>query len=61
MVVSSSGAARAAVTKPVTTSGVAGSTSGPPVNSGSGFSRYLNRVTTPKLPPPPRMAQNRSA
>ena len=32
----------------------------PPVKSGSGLSLNLKRVTTPKLPPPPRIAQNRS-
>ena len=58
---SSSGAASASAAKRATTSGVAGSTSGPPVNCGSGCSRYFQRVTTPKLPPPPRTAQNRSA
>ena len=26
----------------------------------TGWSRYRNRVTTPKLPPPPRIAENRS-
>ena len=32
----------------------------PPTIPDSGCSRNLNRVTTPKLPPPPRIAQNRS-
>ena len=32
----------------------------PPTASGTGWRRNLNRVTTPKLPPPPRIAQNRS-
>lgn len=60
IVVSSSGAASAAAANPATTSGVAGSSSMPPTNSRTSWSRNRNRVTTPKLPPPPRMAQNRS-
>ena len=60
MVESSSGAASAAATKPAMVSAVAGRTSMPPVNGSSGCSRNLKRVTTPKLPPPPRIAQNRS-
>src|SRR5947199_46990 len=32
----------------------------PPNTSLSGCSRYSNQVATPKLPPPPRSAQNRS-
>ena len=32
----------------------------PPVIEGSGSRANLKRVTTPKLPPPPRIAQNRS-
>ena len=57
---SSSGAAAAAATSPSITSGLPGSSSMPPTIEGSSCSRNLNRVATPKLPPPPRMAQNRS-
>ena len=57
---SSSGAASAAAMNPAMVSGVAGRISMPPTISGSSWSRYWNRVTTPKLPPPPRIAQNRS-
>ncbi len=32
----------------------------PAVTSSMGCNRYSNDVATPKLPPPPRMAQNRS-
>ena len=39
---------------------VAGSTNMPPITVSTGCSRYRNRVATPKLPPPPRIAQNRS-
>ena len=57
---SSSGAASAAAMNPATVSGVAGRMSIPPTIAGSSWSRYWKRVTTPKLPPPPRIAQNRS-
>ena len=60
IVVSSSGAASAAARKPATVSAVAGSTSMPPTTWASSCSRNWKRVTTPKLPPPPRIAQNRS-
>ena len=60
MVESSSGAAAAAATKPAMVSGVAGRHSMPPVKAGMSWSWYLKRTATPKLPPPPRMAQNRS-
>ena len=40
--------------------GVAGRISGPPYTCRTVASRYRNLVTTPKLPPPPRIAQNRS-
>ncbi len=57
---SSSGAASASATKDAITSGVAGRNSMPPTNDSSGCSRNLRRVATPKFPPPPRIAQNRS-
>ena len=60
MVDSSSGAACAWATKEAITSGVAGSIRIPPTIVPSGCSRSLSRVATPKLPPPPRIAQNRS-
>ena len=60
IVESSSGAASASATKPAITSGVAGRISIPPTNSPISCRRYLSRVTTPKFPPPPRSAQNRS-
>ena len=60
MVDSSSGAASAAARKSTITRAVAGSTSIPPTIPSRGCSRNLSRVATPKLPPPPRMAQNRS-
>jgi len=60
MVDSSSGAAAAAAAKPASTSAVAGRISGPPTNERRGCSLNFSRVTTPKLPPPPRRAQNRS-
>src|SRR5215218_6825084 len=60
MVDSSSGAACASATKAAITAGVAGCTSRPPTNWRSSCSRNWNRVTTPKLRPPPRMAQNSS-
>jgi hypothetical protein len=59
MVDSSSGAASASATNEAMTSGVAGS-SRPPTTWPTGCSRNRNRVATPKLPPPPRIAQNRS-
>ena len=34
---------------------------GPPTTSETGCAWKVNSVTTPKLPPPPRSAQNRSA
>ena len=57
---SSSGAASAAATSPSITSGLPGSSSIPPTIEGSSCSRNLSRVATPKLPPPPRIAQNSS-
>ena len=60
IVESSSGAASAAAMNPAIVSGVAGRTRIPPTNSAIGWSRNWNRVATPKLPPPPRIAQNRS-
>ena len=60
IVVSSSGAASAAATNPATVSAVAGRTSRPPTTWSTSCRRKRNRVATPKLPPPPRMAQNRS-
>ena len=60
MVDSSSGAASARAMKPAITSGVAGSSSRPPTIVETSCSRYWNRVATPKLPPPPRIAQNSS-
>ena len=57
---SSSGASAAAAMKPATVSAVAGRISIPPTVVGTSWSAYWNRVTTPKLPPPPRIAQNRS-
>ena len=58
MVDSSWGAASAAARNPLIVSGVAGSTSRPPRIVSTGWSRNWNLVATPKLPPPPRMAQN---
>ena len=60
MVESSSGAASAAATNAAIDSAVAGRISMPPTIVVTACSRYWNRVTTPKLPPPPRIAQNRS-
>ena len=60
MVPSSSGASSESAMNRSTVSAVAGSTSIPPTLPGRSASRYWNRVTTPKLPPPPRSAQNRS-
>ena len=55
-----SGAASAAAMNPATVSGVAGRISRPPRICSTGCSRSWNRVTTPKLPPPPRIAQKSS-
>src|SRR5829696_3556145 len=55
-----SGAASAAAMNSATTSALAGSRSMPPTIPSRGCSRNWKRVATPKLPPPPRMAQNRS-
>ena len=60
MVESSSGAASASATNEAMTSGVAGNSSMPPTTWSSWCSRNWKRVATPKLPPPPRMAQKRS-
>jgi len=60
IVVSSSGAAAAIGTSPRSTSRVAGRKRAPPSTMSTGTSRYWSRVTIPKLPPPPRSAQNRS-
>ena len=57
---SSSGAASASATNPSIVSGVAGNMSIPPTTVSSSCRRNRNRVATPKLPPPPRIAQNRS-
>ena len=57
---SSSGAASAAAMNPAIVSAVAGSISIPPTIVPTSCSRNRNRVATPKLPPPPRIAQNRS-
>ena len=57
---SPSGAASDSARNELRTSGVAGSRSMPPTTEGTSCSRNLNRVATPKLPPPPRIAQNRS-
>ena len=58
IVESSSGAASASARNPPIVSAFAGSISMPPTVTSS-CSRYRNRVATPKLPPPPRIAQNR--
>ncbi len=60
IVESSSGAAFAASRKPVIVSVVAGRISMPPTISEISCSRSLRRVAMPKLPSPPRIAQNRS-
>ena len=60
MIDSSSGAASAAAINPLITSALAGSINIPPSTSSISWSRNSNRVATPKLPPPPRSAQNRS-
>ncbi len=57
---SSSGAASASAMNPAIVSTVAGSSSIPPTTVSSGCSANRNRVATPKFPPPPRIAQNRS-
>ena len=57
---SSSGAASASATKPATTSGVAGRKSIPPTIVSTSWRRNWSRAATPKFPPPPRIAQNRS-
>ena len=57
---SSRGAAVATGTSPRRTSAVGGSRTAPPRIMPTGKSRYWKRVTTPKFPPPPRTAQNRS-
>ena len=61
IVESSSGAASASAMNPAITSGVAGRKSIPPTIVSTSWRRYLSRVATPKFPPPPRSAQNRSA
>ena len=55
-----SGASSAASTNETIVSGVAGSITMPPTTAPSSCSLKPSRVTTPKLPPPPRIAQNRS-
>ena len=61
MVDSSSGAASAAAMKPGDGLGAwPAAAACRPTTPGSSCSRNWNRVATPKLPPPPRMAQNRS-
>ena len=60
IVESSSGAASASATKAAITSGVAGRNSIPPTIVPTSWRRNCSRVATPKLPPPPRSAQNRS-
>ena len=60
MVESSSGAASESSMKRRTVSAVAGSMNIPPKHSPSGAALNWKRVTTPKLPPPPRIAQKRS-
>ena len=60
IVVSSSGAAWAAATKDSITSALAGRIKVPPTIVSTSLRRNWYLVATPKLPPPPRMAQNRS-
>ena len=60
IVVSSSGAASASTRKEAITSGVAGRKSSPPTIWPTSCRRNFSRVATPKFPPPPRSAQNRS-
>ena len=57
---SSSGAASASAMNPAIVSGVAGRNSMPPTTVPISCMRNRKRVATPKLPPPPRIAQNRS-
>ena len=58
---SSSGADSDSAIKPAMVSGVAGRINMPPTTAGTSCRRNLKRVATPKLPPPPRSAQKRSA
>ena len=60
IVESSSGAASASAMKAASTSAEAGRNSIPPTIVSTSWRRNFRRVATPKLPPPPRMAQNRS-
>jgi hypothetical protein len=60
MVESSSGAASASATNEAMASQVAGRIRIPPTIVPTSCSRNWNRVATPKLPPPPRIAQKRS-
>ena len=55
-----SGASSAASMNPAMVSVVAGRNSMPPTTPGSSCRRNRKRVATPKLPPPPRIAQKRS-
>ena len=57
IVVSSSGAACASAMNAAIVSGVAGRKSSPPTTVPTSWSRRCRRVATPKLPPPPRIAQ----
>ena len=59
----SSGASRMKSRQNFSSSGARsiGHSIGPPKTVSTGCKRYSNDVTTPKLPPPPRTAQNRSA
>ncbi len=60
MVDNSLGAAAARAMTPVMTSGVAGRINNPPNIRSTSCSAKWKRVATPKFPPPPRIAQNRS-